>query len=211
MHVCCCLSHTRRARDSQSLTLSLLLLLLRLARSLSRARSLSCALLLTRSLTRSLWQHNKRPELTSCLQKTLDLKKPDFLDALAAERVRGQYAERMSPGGSSSAAGQSADEPFPPLFHPSGPGGVSARPRVSSLPPQGESRASPVQYLTLEARSACAKMERMGKCSAEAKPTVVTSFGLVEFGNSESTAGIGAIFGVSGKLRMRIYSEPFPY
>ena len=68
-----------------------------------------------------------------------------------------------------------------------------------------------MQSLTLEARIACAKMERMGKCSAGVKPTVVTSLGLVEFGNSESTAGIGAIFGVSGELRMRIHSEPFPY
>jgi hypothetical protein len=97
---------------------------------------------------------------------------------------------------------------FPPSSSHPARRGVSARPRESSLPPQGESRASPVQSLTLEARIACAKMERMGKCSAGAKPTFVTSLGLVD---SESTAGIGAIFGVSGKLHMRIDSEPFPY
>ena len=72
-----------------------------------------------------------------------------------AERIREPYAERRSPGGSSTAAGQTADEPFFLLFHPSGPGAVSARPRVSSLPPEGESRASPVpgQSLTLQAHS----------------------------------------------------------
>jgi hypothetical protein len=70
-----------------------------------------------------------------------------------AERIREQYAERRSPGGSLSEAGQTADEPFFPLFHPFGPGAVSARPRVSSLPPEGENRASPVQSLTFQARS----------------------------------------------------------
>jgi hypothetical protein len=70
-----------------------------------------------------------------------------------AERIREQYAERRSPGGSLSAAGQAADEPFFPLFHPDGPGEVRERNRVRSLCPEGESRASPVQSLTLQSRS----------------------------------------------------------